>query len=125
MKQHLVLILALVVGVLALGPAVTAAETPTSPGQWEGKRSQSLGRTVSYENHRLRVAVGARGKRFDYVIDKGTRCAYARGNRATTMPCSRLAQKRYLSKLVRVVWRTDARKRRVAVTLAVILSPRR
>lgn len=126
MKPHLILG---AVGVLALGPAVVAttasAETLKPPGVWEGKTSQSVGRTVSFEGGKLRIAVGTRGKRFDYVVDKATRCGYSRGNRGTGMRCAELAEKRYRSKPVRVVWHTDAKKRRIAVAVAVILSPPR
>lgn len=124
MQQHSVIA---VVGALALGsvavPAQVSAET-TSPGVWEGRTSQSAGRTVAYKGGKLRVAVGTRKKRVDYVVEKTTRCGYSRGNRSTTMTCSQLGRKQYLDKSVRVVWRTDAKKRRLAVTIAVILAKR-
>ena len=50
-----------------------------------------------------------------------TQCGSSRGNHGTTIRCSNLGQKRYLSKSVRVLWSTDAKKRRVASIIAVIL----
>lgn len=129
MKQHPVLRVLGVAGVLALGavavPSQSSAEDPRRPGVWEGKTSQSLGKFVSYEAKKLRVEVGARKRRFDYVVDKWTSCGYSEGHRGTTMRCSQLDRKGYRGKPVRVLWRTDAKKRRIAVIVAVILGPRR
>lgn len=121
MKQHLILG---AVGVLALGPAVVTAQASAADAAPRAastpKTSQSVGRTVSYKGSKLRVMVGKR--RIDYAVNKATMCGYSRGNRGTGIRCSQLAQKRYLAKPVRVMWYTDAKKRRVATIVAVILS---
>jgi hypothetical protein len=121
MHQHLVLG---VVGVLALGPIAAPAQASPSPSSGAEPRAVretvTQGRTVSYKAGKLRVAAGK--KRLDFVVTKTSSCGYSRGNRGTSMRCSRLGQKKYMNKSVRIAWYTDAKKRRVASIVAVILS---
>lgn len=123
MQQHSVIA---VVGALALGPLAATSHAGTSVPDAAGARAvkttTTKGTTVSYRGGKLRVAVGKR--RVDYVVGKSTACGYSRGNRGTGIRCSSLGQKQYLSKPVRVAWYTDAKRRRVATIVAVILAKR-
>ena len=119
MKQHLILS---AVGALALVP-VTATAQATAPAPKAAAMKTTDGRTVSFKGDKLRVAVGK--KNIDYIVNKATQCGSSRGNHSTTIRCSTLGQKRYLSKSVRILWSTDAKKRRVATIVAVILSKRK
>lgn len=128
MQQHPVL--GVVVGVLAFGSVAATAQASApvvkstdAADERAVKATTTKGTMVSYKGGKLRVAVGKR--RVDYLVGKGTSCGYSRGNRGTGIRCSSLGQKQYLSKPVRVAWYTDARKRRVATIVAVILAPRR
>lgn len=119
MKQHLVLG---VVGAIALVPVTATTAQASAPAPKAAAMKTTMGKTVSYKGGKLRVAVGKRN--VDYVVNKVTQCGSSRGNHGTTIRCSNLSQKRYLSKSVRVLWSTDSRKRRVASIVAVILAKR-
>lgn len=127
MQQHPVL--GVVVGVLAFGSVAATAQAgvpvpkSSSADERAAKATTTKGTIVSYRGSKLRVSVGKR--RVDYVVRKATACGYSRGNRGTGIRCSSLGQKQYLSKPVRVAWYADAKRRRVATIVAVILSPRR
>ena len=121
-------VLGVVVGVLAFGSIAATAQAgvpvpkSSSADERAAKTTTTKGTTVSYRGGKLRVAVGKR--RVDYVVGRSTACGYSRGNRGTGIRCSRLGQKQYRSKPVRVAWYTDAKRRRVATIVAVILPKR-
>lgn len=117
MKKLLVLS---AVGVLAFVPVAATAQTPDGSGI-AVKRSK--GTTVSYASGKLRVKLGT--KTVVYTVDAKTSCAYSLGRRGSEMRCSYLANKKYLSKPVRVSWYTDAKKRRLATVIGVDITKRK
>lgn len=117
MKQHLVLG---AVGALALVPITATAQAAAPAPKKTFAMRTTVGKTVSSKGGKLRVA--ARGKNVDFVVDEATECGVSRGKHPTIIRCADLGQKRYLSKRVRVAWYFDAKRRRVAAVVAVMLA---
>lgn len=120
MRQQLVLG---AVGALVLVPVVTPAQAAAPAPKVAQARAvpmkMTLGWMTSFKDGKLRVEVGKRS--VDYIVTRSTDCASARGHHGTTIRCADLGQKRYFAQRVRVGWHPDAKKRRVASFVAVLL----
>lgn len=116
MKQHLILGAVAVLTLVPVGASAQAAAPAPKAGV---AMKTTVGKSVSFKGGKLRLSAG--GKNLDFTVNKETQCGSSRGNRGTTIRCADLGQKRYLAKRVRVGWYTDAKKRRVAAIVAVIL----